>query len=118
MVCDACRGRAPRQGQQLNDYFSSSQVVRKSVVATRSGVVAAQHRRAAEVGAAVLENGGDAIDAAYREGGVFQLTMHPHISGYRSRIWILDELIQHMRSQGKVWFATHADVVRHAKANG
>jgi peptidoglycan/xylan/chitin deacetylase (PgdA/CDA1 family) len=65
------------------------------------------------------------FDAAYREGGVFQLTMHPHISGYRSRIWILDELIRHMRSskdksQGKnrgVWFATHADVVRHAKAH-
>ena len=57
------------------------------------------------------------FDAAYREGGVFQLTMHPHISGYRSRIWILEELIKYMRSQGKVWFATHAEVVRHAKAN-
>ena len=33
------------------------------------------------------------FDAAYREGGVFQLTMHPHIIGYRSRIWILNELI-------------------------
>jgi gamma-glutamyltranspeptidase / glutathione hydrolase len=46
------------------DNFSNSQIVRKSVVATRGGVVAAQHRRAAEAGAAVLENGGDAIDAA------------------------------------------------------
>jgi peptidoglycan/xylan/chitin deacetylase (PgdA/CDA1 family) len=57
------------------------------------------------------------FDAAYREGGLFQLTMHPHISGYRSRIWILDELIKHMRSCANVWFATHADVVRYAKAN-
>ncbi len=48
----------------LNDNFSSSQVVRKSVVAVRGGVVAAQHRRAAEAGAAVLEAGGDAMDAA------------------------------------------------------
>jgi gamma-glutamyltranspeptidase/glutathione hydrolase len=48
----------------LKDNFSNSQVVRKSVVATRGGVVAAQHRRAAEAGAAVLEAGGDAIDAA------------------------------------------------------
>ena len=55
------------------------------------------------------------FDAAYREGGLFQLTMHPHISGYRSRIWILDELIRHIRSHQGVWFATHADVVRHAK---
>src|SRR5260221_6838338 len=48
----------------LTDYFSNSQVVRKPVVATRGGVVAANHRRAAEVGAAILEAGGDAIDAA------------------------------------------------------
>jgi gamma-glutamyltranspeptidase/glutathione hydrolase len=48
----------------LIDNFSNSQVVRKSVLATRGGVVAAQHRRAAEAGARVLEAGGDAIDAA------------------------------------------------------
>jgi gamma-glutamyltranspeptidase / glutathione hydrolase len=46
------------------DNFSNTQVVRKAVVPTRGGVVAAQHRRAAEAGAAVLEAGGDAIDAA------------------------------------------------------
>jgi peptidoglycan-N-acetylglucosamine deacetylase len=56
------------------------------------------------------------FDGAYREGGVFQLTMHPHIIGHRSRIWILDELIRYIRSHGGVWFGTHADVVRHAKA--
>ena len=55
------------------------------------------------------------FDAAWREGGLFQLTMHPHISGYRSRIWILDELIRHILGHEGVWFATHADVVRHAK---
>ena len=57
------------------------------------------------------------FDAAYREGGIFQLTMHPHISGYRSRVWIVEELIRHMRAHDGVWFATHADVVRHAKAH-
>jgi peptidoglycan/xylan/chitin deacetylase (PgdA/CDA1 family) len=56
------------------------------------------------------------LEAAFREGGIFQLTMHPHISGYRSRIWILEELIRHARSLGPVWFATHADIVRHVKA--
>ena len=54
------------------------------------------------------------LEAAAEEGGVFQLTMHPHMIGYRSRMWILDELIRHARSLGPVWFATHADVVRHA----
>jgi peptidoglycan/xylan/chitin deacetylase (PgdA/CDA1 family) len=58
------------------------------------------------------------LDAAHAEGGIFQLTMHPHISGYRSRIWILEELVKHARALGGVWFATHADIVRHAKAHG
>jgi len=55
------------------------------------------------------------FDAAYDEGGVFQLTMHPHIIGYRSRIWILDEVIRHAKSRGAVWFGTHAEVVDWAK---
>ena len=57
------------------------------------------------------------FDAAYQEGGLFQLTMHPHISGYRSRVWILEELIRHIQSKKDVWFATHAEVVRYAKAH-
>jgi len=57
------------------------------------------------------------FDAAYREGGIFQLTMHPHISGYRSRLWILDELIGHIRTHAGVWFATHAEIARYAKAH-
>jgi peptidoglycan/xylan/chitin deacetylase (PgdA/CDA1 family) len=57
------------------------------------------------------------LDAAWEEGGIFQLTCHPHVIGYRSRIWILDELIRHAKSKGSVWFATHADVVRHARAH-
>lgn len=57
------------------------------------------------------------LDAAFEEGGIFQLTMHPHISGYRSRVWILEELIRHARSLGPVWFATHEQVVRHALAH-
>ena len=55
------------------------------------------------------------LDAAYREGGIFQLTLHPHISGYRSRIWILEELILHARNLGRVWFATHAQIARHVQ---
>src|SRR3954452_20926666 len=37
------------------------------------------------------------FDAAYAEGGLFQLTMHPHIIGHRSRMMILEELIRHIR---------------------
>ncbi|MGY2049731.1 polysaccharide deacetylase family protein [Methylobacterium sp. JK268] len=58
------------------------------------------------------------FDAAYDEGGLFQLTMHPHIIGYRSRIWILDEIIRHAKAKGDVWFATHAEIAAYAKAKG
>lgn len=56
------------------------------------------------------------FDAAYAEGGLFLLTMHPHVIGYRSRMFILEELIRHMQSKAGVWFATHRDVALHAKA--
>ena len=48
------------------------------------------------------------FDAAFDEGGVCQLVMHPFVIGYRSRIWILERLIEHAKSRGKVWFPTHA----------
>ena len=56
------------------------------------------------------------FDQAYEEGGLFLLTMHPHVIGYRSRIFILEELVRHMKSKPGVWFATHRDVALQAKA--
>lgn len=58
------------------------------------------------------------FDRAYIEGGLFLLTMHPHVSGYRSRIFVLEELIKHIQGHEGVWFATHADIARFAKENG
>ena len=55
------------------------------------------------------------FDAAYEDGSVFQLVMHPFVIGYRSRIWILDEIIRHARARGAVWFATHAEVAAYAR---
>lgn len=46
------------------DNFSVSLQPFKRVVRARGGIVAAQHRRAAELGAAVLDAGGEAVDAA------------------------------------------------------
>ena len=57
------------------------------------------------------------FDAAHAAGGLFQLTMHPHVIGHRSRIWIVEELIRHAKAAGGVWFATHAEVAAWAKAN-
>jgi len=56
------------------------------------------------------------FDYAYEAGGLFQLTMHPHVITARSRIWILEELIRHAKSKD-VWFATHAEVAAYVKAN-
>jgi len=56
------------------------------------------------------------FDAAYQAGGLFQLTMHPHIITPRSRIWILEEVIRHAHAKGDVWFATHAEVAAYVKS--
>jgi peptidoglycan-N-acetylglucosamine deacetylase len=50
------------------------------------------------------------FDGAWEEGGLFLLTMHPHVSGHRSRIAVLARLIAHMKNRGGCWFATHAQV--------
>ena len=42
--------------------------------------------------------------------------MHPHIIGHRSRIVVLDKLIQHMKAAGGAWFARHEEVARAAQA--
>jgi peptidoglycan/xylan/chitin deacetylase (PgdA/CDA1 family) len=63
----------------------------------------------------VLDIFKDEFDLAYEERGLFLLTMHPHITGHRSRVALLDRLIQHIKSKPGVWFATHEDIARHAR---
>ena len=55
------------------------------------------------------------LDGAWEAGGLFQVTMHPHIITHRSRVWIVEELIRHAKAKGGVWFATHAEVARWAR---
>lgn len=56
------------------------------------------------------------FEGAYAEGGLFLLTMHPHVTGYRSRLFILEELIRHIKAKGDCWFATHAEIARYCAA--
>jgi peptidoglycan/xylan/chitin deacetylase (PgdA/CDA1 family) len=58
----------------------------------------------------------DEFDGAYADGGLFQLTMHPHVIGHRSRIVVLEELLDYIRGHQRIWFATHADVARYVAA--
>jgi peptidoglycan/xylan/chitin deacetylase (PgdA/CDA1 family) len=57
------------------------------------------------------------FDRAYVENGIFQLTMHPHVIGYRSRIGILERLIDHINGHEGVWFATHEKIVEYVKSS-
>ena len=57
----------------------------------------------------------DEFDRAYEEGTMFLLTMHPHVIGHRSRMVILEELIDHIRARDGVWFATHEQAARYVK---
>ena len=66
----------------------------------------------------VLEIWQAEFDRAYEEGGLFVLTMHPHVIGHRSRIAMLEKLVQHMRSRSGVWFATHEQVARYVVRGG
>jgi peptidoglycan/xylan/chitin deacetylase (PgdA/CDA1 family) len=63
----------------------------------------------------VLQLWRDEFDLAYDEGGLFQLTMHPHLIGHRCRIVVLAELLAHITSRPGVWLATHEAVARHAR---
>ena len=57
------------------------------------------------------------FDKAWEDGGLFQLVMHPFVIGYRSRIWILEQLIERAKAKGDVWFGSHADVARWVRGN-
>jgi len=56
------------------------------------------------------------FEGAYADGGLFLLTMHPHVITYRSRLWILEELIRLAKAKGDCWFASHAEIAAYVKA--
>lgn len=64
---------------------------------------------------AVLEIFRAEFDQAVAEGGLFLLTMHPHIIGHRSRLAMLEALIRHMKDTPGIWFATHEEVARYCR---
>lgn len=59
----------------------------------------------------------DEFEAAHAAGGVFELTLHPHISGHRSRLAMVDRLLAHIRTFDNVWFGTHAQLADHLHSN-
>jgi peptidoglycan/xylan/chitin deacetylase (PgdA/CDA1 family) len=66
--------------------------------------------------AAVLDIFRRELELAHAEGGLYVLTMHPHVIGHRSRIWILEEIIRLAKSLPRTWIATHADIAAYCAA--
>src|SRR5690242_20060015 len=52
------------------------------------------------------------FDVAYDERTLFLLTMHPFVTGHRSRILVLDRLIEYIQSKNGVWFATQEQIAQ------
>ncbi len=57
----------------------------------------------------------DEFDRAWQERTMFLLTMHPHITGHRSRIVALQGLLDHIARKGGVWYATELDAARYVR---
>ena len=55
------------------------------------------------------------FEKAYEEGTLFVLTMHPKYIGHRSRMVMLETLIQYIQTHADVWFATHEEIARYVK---
>jgi peptidoglycan-N-acetylglucosamine deacetylase len=55
------------------------------------------------------------FDRAYEEGTLFLLTMHPFVTGHRSRLSALDRLVSYMQSKPGVWFGTLQQVAAAAR---
>jgi peptidoglycan/xylan/chitin deacetylase (PgdA/CDA1 family) len=57
----------------------------------------------------------DEFDVAYDERTMVIITLHPHVTGHRSRLAQLDRLITYMKSKPGVWFATLEQIARVVK---
>jgi peptidoglycan/xylan/chitin deacetylase (PgdA/CDA1 family) len=55
------------------------------------------------------------FDLAFEEQTLFILTQHPHVSGHRSRIAVLDRLVAYIQSKPGVWFATMEQAATYVK---
>ncbi len=59
----------------------------------------------------------DEFERAWEEGTMLVLTMHPHYIGHRSRILVLEGLIEHIDARGSVWYATHREAAEYVRGN-
>ena len=56
------------------------------------------------------------FEVAYQERTLCVITMHPHVTGHRSRLLQLEKLITYMKSKPGVWFGTLEQIATAVKA--
>lgn len=54
----------------------------------------------------------DEFDGAYKDGTMFVLTLHPHVTGHRAPMRHLEQFITYMKSKPGVWFATGEQIAK------
>jgi hypothetical protein len=82
------------------------------------GQVGCGEKRDSDSVPAATESTQSIVDGALEERSLFILTMHPHITGHRSRIVQLEKLIAYMKSKPGVWFATLEQIATYVKKPG
>ena len=65
----------------------------------------------------VYDNFAREFDGYHRFGLCYVLMMHPQVIGRPGRIRMLERLVQHIKSQSDVWFATGAQIAQWWKQN-
>ncbi len=53
------------------------------------------------------------LDAQYRRGRYFSMTVHPHIIGWANRLQVLDDFLAYMTSLPALWNPTGSEVAAH-----
>lgn len=64
-------------------------------------------------GSQVLEIWQGEFRGYFEDGGCFTLTMHPQVIGRSHRMQMIESLVQHMKDQNGVWFATCKEVAKY-----
>src|SRR5579872_6829522 len=76
----SCMIEGRENSKAMSDQLSNLRYVRKPAIRAEGGIVAAQSRIAAEIGAEVLASGGDCVDAAVATGFALGV-LEPWMSG-------------------------------------
>jgi peptidoglycan/xylan/chitin deacetylase (PgdA/CDA1 family) len=62
------------------------------------------------------------FDTLYREGSesgrVMAIAIHPYVTGFPHRIWVLESVLDYIRKHDAVWFATAEEIVDHYLRSG